>query len=124
MNGATGPAGPAGPQGPKGDPGAPGQPGTTLTSTQLKFLNPDHALALGSALSQPAWLEKGERYSVSGGFGFGFDGTSSTATAIGLTGVMRLTPTLHPYNAAAFGGVAYEPSLGLWGGRMGARIGW
>jgi hypothetical protein len=90
----------------------------------LRFLNPDHALALATALSQPAWLERGERFAVSGGFGFGFDNSNSTATAIGLTGIMRLTPTIHPYNAAGFAGLAYEPGLGMWGGRVGARIGW
>jgi len=119
--GANGATGPPGPQGPKGDPGAPGQ---GLTATQLRFLNPNHQLALSSALSQPAWLERGERYSVSGGFGFGLDGTSSTATAVGVTGIMRLTPTIYPYNAAGFAGVAYEPGLGMWGGRVGARLGW
>ena len=122
--GATGPQGPAGAAGPQGPKGDPGTPGTSLSTTQLKFLNPNHALALSSALSQPAWLEKGERFSVSGGFGFGLDGTSSTASAVGLTGIMRLTPTINPYNAAGFAGVSYEPGLGMWGGRVGARVGW
>jgi hypothetical protein len=75
--------------------------------------NPGKLDAFTAAISQPAWLEKGENYSVSGGLGFG-----ENATAFGLTGIMRIAP-----NAAAYGGFAVGPSR-LIGGKVGARFGW
>jgi hypothetical protein len=75
--------------------------------------NPGKIIAFDAALSQPAWLEKGENYSLSGGFGF-----ADTGTALGLTGIMRVGS-----NAAAYGSFAYG-DMRLWGGRVGARIGW
>jgi hypothetical protein len=77
--------------------------------------NPGEALALAAALSEPAWLEKGERYSMSGGMGFSQDGS----TAFGITGIMRVGS-----NAAAFGSVGASTTHGIWGGRLGARLGW
>ena len=43
--------------------------------------------ALNSAMSQPAWLEKGERFSLSGGFGFSETTIDNTirVPAFGLT---------------------------------------
>ena len=44
---------------------------------------------------------------------------SINAAALGFTGTMRLGT-----HAAGFGSVAYEPTQRLWGGRVGARVGW
>jgi hypothetical protein len=73
-----------------------------------------HLLAMSSALAQPAWLEKDERFSLSGGVGF-----SSEAFALGVTGIVRIQGSL-----AGYGGFAYSPDRGLWAGRVGARVGW
>src|SRR5215471_6069518 len=78
--GAQGPPGPAGPAGPQGPPGsngagAQGPPGPQGPPGGLNF-NPGKIIAFDAALSQPAWLEKGERFSLSGGFGFADSGTA------------------------------------------------
>ena len=103
--GAPGPVGAMGPMGPQGIQGLQGIPGNSLNMGQI--------IALQSALSQPAWLETGERFSLSGGVGLG-DG----ATAFGVTGIMRLRGS-----ASGFAGFAVGPN-GMWGGKVGGRIGW
>jgi hypothetical protein len=70
-------------------------------------------VALNSALAQPAWLEPYERFSISGGFGFG-----DNAVAFGMTGIMRLRGS-----ASGYAGFAIDP-FGNWGGKVGARVGW
>jgi hypothetical protein len=72
-------------------------------------------VAISSALSQPAWLENYERFSVSGGVGFAQDGS----VAFGVTGIMRLRGS-----ASGYAGFAVEPTHGTWGGKVGARVGW
>jgi len=102
--GATGAMGPTGPAGPKGDTGPRG-----------RDFDMDKALAIGAALSLPAWLETHEKYSISGGLGFSDGGE----VAFGITGVMRLDK-----NTAAFGGVAVQPDSGHWAAKAGVRVGW
>jgi Collagen triple helix repeat (20 copies) len=123
-NGAPGPAGSTGvglpgapgAKGDKGDPGAKGAQGIQgpqgLPGEQLRL---GEIVALTSALSMPAWLETGERFAVSGGLGVAGDGS----TALGMTGIMRLRGT-----ASGFVGFAYEPQRGMWGGKVGGRVGW
>jgi hypothetical protein len=95
------PGGPSGPQGPAG--------------AGINF-DPGKIIAFSAAFSQPAWLEKGENFSLSGGFGFAGTGE----TAYGVTGIMRLGP-----HVAGFAGGAMDTQGGrLWGGKVGARIGW
>jgi hypothetical protein len=73
-------------------------------------------LAMTEALSMPAWLEDWERFSISGGLGFGPDGSP----ALGMTGIMRIRGSL-----SGFAGLAVAPERGgFWGGRVGARFGW
>jgi hypothetical protein len=103
--GIPGPQGAQGAQGAQGPQGIPGLPGTAF--------NVDRLTAISAAMAQPAWLERYERFSVTGGIGFA-DGSA----AIGFTGIMRLNN-----NVAGYGGFAYEPH-GLWAGRVGARVGW
>jgi hypothetical protein len=134
--GTPGAAGPAGPQGAtgaagvglpgapgakgdkgdKGDPGAKGAQGIQGPAAPVQdTLRIGEIVALTSALSMPAWLESGERFAVSGGLGVAGDGS----TALGMTGIMRLRGS-----ASGFVGFAYEPSRGMWGGRVGGRVGW
>ena len=154
VTGATGPAGPAGANGTPGTPGTPGAAGpqgaTGATGAagvglpgapgakgdkgdkgdagakgaqgiQGPAAPPPDTLRIGeivaltSALSMPAWLESGERFAVSGGLGVASDGS----TALGMTGIMRLRGS-----ASGFVGFAYEPTHGMWGGRVGGRVGW
>jgi len=108
----------AGAQGAKGDPGVPGAQGPQGQQGPPGVIDTfrlSEIVALNSALSQPVWLERHERFSVSGGLGFAQGG----AVAIGLTGVMRIGN-----NAAGFAGVAVSPESGLWAGKVGGRIGW
>lgn len=73
------------------------------------------ALAVAAALSTPAWLETGERFSLSGGFGF-----SEGAAALGATGLMRFDK-----NWSGFvGGAVSTDDSDLWAGRAGVRLGW
>jgi hypothetical protein len=78
--------------------------------------DPGKILAFNAAFSQPAWLEKGENYSLSGGFGFAPTGS----TAFGVTGVMRIGPHV----AGFVGGAIDTQGGGIWGGKVGARVGW
>ena len=122
VQGVAGPAGPTGAKGATGAQGIPGPPGppgsgTAAASQQFKFVDPSAAAALAAALSTPIWLENRENYAISGGVGFASDGIN--AAALGFTGTMRLGT-----HAAGFGSVAYEPTQRLWGGRVGARLGW
>jgi hypothetical protein len=114
LNGCTGVPGPPGPPGPSGPAGPPGTAGSPGSVSILNF-NPGSLIAFDAALSHPAWLEKGENFSLTGGFGFSQYGD----TALGLTGIMRLGP-----HAAGFGSMAVGPSDRLWGGRAGLRLGW
>jgi Collagen triple helix repeat (20 copies) len=100
-DGAQGPAGPQGSIGPQGPPG--------------EAFRWSETVALAAAMSQPAWLERHERFAVSGGLGFAEGG----ATAVSVTGIMRLRGSV-----AGYGGVAVEPSSGMWAGKVGARVGW
>lgn len=104
--GAKGDPGAAGAQGPKGDAGPQGPPGFSVPLGNI--------IALNTALAQPAWLEPYERYALTGGFGFSEGGS----TAFGLTGIMRLRGSVSGYAGFAIG------QNGLWGGRVGGRIGW
>jgi hypothetical protein len=134
--GTPGAAGPAGPQGAtgaagvglpgapgakgdkgdKGDPGAKGAQGIQGPAAPVPdTLRIGEIVALTSALSMPAWLESGERFALSGGLGIAGDGS----TALGMTGIMRLRGS-----ASGFVGFAYEPQRGMWGGRVGGRVGW
>lgn len=134
--GTPGAAGPAGPQGAtgaagvglpgapgakgdkgdKGDPGVKGAQGIQGPAAPVPdTLRIGEIVALTSALSMPAWLESGERFAVSGGLGVAADGS----TALGMTGIMRLRGS-----ASGFVGFAYEPTHGMWGGRVGGRVGW
>jgi hypothetical protein len=82
-------------------------------------LTPDLRLgeivALSAALSQPAWLESSERFSVTGGLGVANDGS----IAFGMTGIMRLRGS-----ASGYVGLAVEPQHGMWAGKVGGRVGW
>jgi hypothetical protein len=66
-------------------------------------------------LSNPAWLETYERFSLSGGMGVAQDGS----VAFGFTGIMRLHGS-----ASGFAGFAVEPQHGTWAGKIGGRVGW
>lgn len=103
--GTVGPAGATGATGAQGPMGPQGLPGNSLHLGEI--------IALNSALSQPAWLETYERFSISGGVGLG-DG----AVAFGMTGIMRLRGS-----ASGFAGFAIGPN-GTWGGKVGGRVGW
>jgi hypothetical protein len=116
--GAAGAAGATGAKGDKGDPGATGAQGPAGPQGPPGVVDAfrlSEIVALNSALATPVWLERHERYSISGGIGFAQGG----AVALGVTGVMRLGG-----NAAGFAGIAVVPESGIWAGRVGGRIGW
>lgn len=119
VNGATGAPGPQGPQGTQGAQGQQGLQGVAGPQGQQGLpgnsLRLGEVMALSSALSQPAWLENYERFSLSGGVGFSEGG----AVAIGVTGIMRLRGS-----ASGYAGFAIDPAHGAWGGKVGGRIGW
>lgn len=116
VQGPPGPAGPQGEQGPAGQPGETGQQGSQgvpgPTGLDGRDYESDDAIALGAAMSMPAWLETGENVSLSGGVGF-----SDDATAFGATGIVRLDGAV-----SGFVGAAVTDS-GEWSGKVGARIG-
>lgn len=114
----TCPDGQVGPQGEKGDAGASGVNGTNgrdgKDGRDGRDADIGKALAVGAALSTPAWLEAGESFSLSGGVGF-----SESDAAFGATGIVRIEK-----NLSAFGGGAVSTSGGEWAGRAGLRVGW
>jgi hypothetical protein len=75
----------------------------------------DEAMALNAALSLPAWLEKDENFSVTGGVGFSGGGE----TAIGVTGIVRIEGSV-----SGFVGGAVSSGGDNWAGKAGVRIGW
>ena len=75
----------------------------------------DKSFALNSALSLPAWLEKGENFSLTGGVGFSGGGE----TAIGVTGIMRIEGSV-----SGFVGGAVSSDGNNWAGKAGVRVGW
>ncbi len=76
----------------------------------------DHAdgLAIMAAIANPAWLDKGENFSLSGGWG-----TFNDHHAIGLTTVIRLQDAWS-FNASAGADVGRD----AWAARAGVRVGW
>jgi hypothetical protein len=72
-------------------------------------------LALSAALSNPVWLESGERFAVSGGLGFA-DG----ASAFGATGLVRIEKGISAYG----GGAVSTEDSDVWAGKAGLRVGW
>lgn len=72
-------------------------------------------LSVAAALSAPAWLEDGEKFSLSGGFGFADD-----AFALGATGIMRLDKNL----SAFAGGAVSTDNSDVWAAKAGLRVGW
>jgi len=113
--GLPGPPGQPGQAGAPGAPGATGPMGPQGPAGVVDAFRLGEIAALNSALSMPVWLERGERFAIGGGVGFAQGG----ASALGLTGVMRLTP-----NTAGFAGIAVTPDSGMWAGKVGGRIGW
>jgi hypothetical protein len=118
--GPTGPQGDTGPQGPQGETGPQGIAGLDgkdgvdgKNGLNGRDFDMDEALALGSALSMPTWLQQNENFAISGGVGF-----SESNTAFGATGVVRFDK-----NWSGFVGGAVSEG-GAWTGKAGARVGW
>ena len=88
----SGVAGATGATGSKGATGA-----TGATGADGRDFDIDKSLALNAALALPAWLEKGENFSLSGGIGFSGGGE----TAIGVTGIVRIDGTVSGFVGGA-----------------------
>lgn len=100
---AAGLAGPAGPAGAQGIPGLPGPSGD---------FDIGKSAALAAALSEPAWLQVNENFSLTGGLGYG-----GSEVAFAATGIMRISGGLAGY--AGIGLVS-----GATAGKAGLRYGW
>jgi hypothetical protein len=70
---------------------------------------------MNAALSLPAWLERGENFSLTGGVGFSGGGE----TAIGITGIVRIDGSV-----SGFVGAAVSSDGQTWAGKAGMRVGW
>jgi hypothetical protein len=68
--------------------------------------------ALAAAMSEPAWLQVNENFSLTGGLGF-----ASGATAFGATGIVRISGGL-----AGYGGIGLTSGATV--GKAGLRFGW